>query len=131
MEGLEKHGKGRWKTLAREFVKTRSPTQIASHFQKFAIRQQKIELKQCKRASIHDINDPNIIPAAVADHPSVAADDHDDEPAAEDELVLTTIDESSGEDDELVTIDESAGEDDELATIDESAGEDGLGILVK
>ncbi|KAL5212581.1 hypothetical protein ABZP36_023428 [Zizania latifolia] len=58
LAGIEKHGKGKWKTLAREFVKTKSSTQIASHYQKFTIRGEKRQLNLCKRKSIHDITGP-------------------------------------------------------------------------
>ncbi|KAG8084784.1 hypothetical protein GUJ93_ZPchr0010g9512 [Zizania palustris] len=58
LAGIEKHGKGKWKTLAREFVKTKSSTQIASHYQKFTIRGEKRQLNLCKRKSIHDITAP-------------------------------------------------------------------------
>uniref|UniRef100_J3LD61 Uncharacterized protein n=1 Tax=Oryza brachyantha TaxID=4533 RepID=J3LD61_ORYBR len=58
LRGLEKCGKGKWKTMAREFVKTKSPIQIASHYQKFCIREESRRLNQCKRTSIHDITEP-------------------------------------------------------------------------
>ncbi|KAG8044783.1 hypothetical protein GUJ93_ZPchr0149g29153 [Zizania palustris] len=58
LAGIEKHGKGKWKTLAREFVKTKSSTQIASHYQKFTIRGEKRQLNLCRRKSIHDITGP-------------------------------------------------------------------------
>mmetsp|Transcript_12154 Transcript_12154/g.44353 ORF Transcript_12154/g.44353 Transcript_12154/m.44353 type:complete len:657 (+) Transcript_12154:261-2231(+) len=38
LQGLEKHGKGFWRAISREFVKTRSPTQVASHAQKHFLR---------------------------------------------------------------------------------------------
>lgn len=33
-KGLKKHGKGKWKKIAAEFVKTRTAAQVASHAQK-------------------------------------------------------------------------------------------------
>ena len=33
--GLEKYGKGDWKSISRYCVKTRTPTQVASHAQKY------------------------------------------------------------------------------------------------
>ncbi|KAF8011214.1 hypothetical protein BT93_J1735 [Corymbia citriodora subsp. variegata] len=35
LEGLEKYGKGDWKSISRSCVKSRSPTQVASHAQKY------------------------------------------------------------------------------------------------
>ncbi|KAL9230116.1 hypothetical protein vseg_005506 [Gypsophila vaccaria] len=57
--GMEKYGKGDWKTIAKEFVKTRTPTQVASHAQKHFKRQEKKKKKDAKRWSIFDITNPN------------------------------------------------------------------------
>ncbi|XP_058781131.1 probable transcription factor At5g61620 [Vicia villosa] len=38
LRGLEKHGKGNWRSISRDFVTTRTPTQVASHAQKHFIR---------------------------------------------------------------------------------------------
>ncbi|XP_051152333.1 transcription factor KUA1-like [Andrographis paniculata] len=37
--GLEKLGKGDWRGISRKYVKTRTPTQVASHAQKYFLRQ--------------------------------------------------------------------------------------------
>ncbi|KAI4347794.1 hypothetical protein L6164_008576 [Bauhinia variegata] len=60
--GLEKYGKGDWRSISRNFVVTRSPTQVASHAQKYFLRQSS-ENKERRRASIHDITtvDPNMV----------------------------------------------------------------------
>ncbi|KMT18513.1 hypothetical protein BVRB_2g026510 [Beta vulgaris subsp. vulgaris] len=55
--GMEKYGKGDWKSIAKEFVKTRSATQVASHAQKYFKRQMK-EKKDTKRWSIFDMPAP-------------------------------------------------------------------------
>eukprot|EP00163_Fabomonas_tropica_P032395 TRINITY_DN808_c2_g1_i1.p1 TRINITY_DN808_c2_g1~~TRINITY_DN808_c2_g1_i1.p1 ORF type:complete len:710 (+),score=158.50 TRINITY_DN808_c2_g1_i1:751-2880(+) len=55
--GLKKFGKGDWKNIATHFVHSRNPSQVASHAQKFFIRQQSASdnSKVKKRPSIHDI----------------------------------------------------------------------------
>lgn len=53
--GLEKYGKGDWRSISRNIVQTRTPTQVASHAQKFFLRQQSGGKKERKRSSIHDI----------------------------------------------------------------------------
>nr|XP_043635177.1 transcription factor SRM1-like [Erigeron canadensis] len=54
LEGLRKYGRGDWRSIARNCVITRTSTQVASHAQKYFIRQA-AERKERKRASIHDI----------------------------------------------------------------------------
>ncbi|KAL2479513.1 Duplicated homeodomain-like superfamily protein [Abeliophyllum distichum] len=51
--GLKKYGKGDWRNISRNFVRTRTPTQVASHAQKYFIRQLSGG-KDEKRSSIHD-----------------------------------------------------------------------------
>ncbi|MEW5303092.1 MAG: hypothetical protein WDW36_005819 [Sanguina aurantia] len=53
--GLGKFGKGDWRSIARNFVITRTPTQVASHAQKYFIRLNTLNKKDKRRASIHDI----------------------------------------------------------------------------
>ncbi|GAB2285776.1 hypothetical protein Dimus_020213 [Dionaea muscipula] len=52
--GLNKYGKGDWRNISRNFVVSRTPTQVASHAQKYFIRQLS-GAKDKRRASIHDI----------------------------------------------------------------------------
>uniref|UniRef100_A0A5B7ASN4 Putative transcription factor DIVARICATA n=1 Tax=Davidia involucrata TaxID=16924 RepID=A0A5B7ASN4_DAVIN len=57
--GLKKYGKGDWRNISRNFVITRTPTQVASHAQKYFIRQLSGG-KDKRRASIHDITTVNL-----------------------------------------------------------------------
>lgn len=56
--GLEKYGKGDWRSISRNFVVTRTPTQVASHAQKYFIRLNSMN-KDRRRTSIHDITSVN------------------------------------------------------------------------
>uniref|UniRef100_J3M7M4 Uncharacterized protein n=1 Tax=Oryza brachyantha TaxID=4533 RepID=J3M7M4_ORYBR len=59
LEGLEKYGRGDWRNISRGSVKTRTPTQVASHAQKFFTRQANAGRRgDAKRKSIHDITAP-------------------------------------------------------------------------
>ncbi|XP_004490951.1 transcription factor DIVARICATA-like [Cicer arietinum] len=53
--GLLKYGKGDWRNISRNFVVTKTPTQVASHAQKYYIRQKVSGGKDKRRPSIHDI----------------------------------------------------------------------------
>ena len=57
--GLKKYGKGDWRNISRNFVVTRTPTQVASHAQKYFIRQLSGG-RDKRRASIHDITTVNL-----------------------------------------------------------------------
>ncbi|XP_047340096.1 transcription factor SRM1-like [Impatiens glandulifera] len=52
--GLQKYGKGDWRSIARKSVMTRTAVQVASHAQKYFARQNAI-LAEKKRSSIHDM----------------------------------------------------------------------------
>lgn len=57
--GLLKYGKGDWRNISRNFVISKSPTQVASHAQKYFIRQLSGG-KDKRRPSIHDITIVNL-----------------------------------------------------------------------
>jgi SHAQKYF class myb-like DNA-binding protein len=52
--GLQKLGKGDWRGISRNYVQTRTPTQVASHAQKYFIRQSNLN-KRKRRSSLFDI----------------------------------------------------------------------------
>eukprot|EP00698_Gefionella_okellyi_P015509 TRINITY_DN437_c0_g1_i1.p1 TRINITY_DN437_c0_g1~~TRINITY_DN437_c0_g1_i1.p1 ORF type:complete len:641 (-),score=96.73 TRINITY_DN437_c0_g1_i1:104-2026(-) len=60
--GLERCGKGAWRQISRGFVVTRTPAQVASHAQKFFIRQQNADTDTKRRPSIHDIRSADQVP---------------------------------------------------------------------
>nr|XP_043607256.1 transcription factor SRM1-like [Erigeron canadensis]XP_043607257.1 transcription factor SRM1-like [Erigeron canadensis] len=64
--GLEEYGKGDWRSISRKHVLTRTPTQVASHAQKYFIRLNSIN-RERKRSSIHDITngDTSLAPKAA------------------------------------------------------------------
>ncbi|XP_073275138.1 transcription factor DIVARICATA-like [Primulina huaijiensis] len=71
--GLKKYGKGDWRNIANNFVTTRTPTQVASHAQKYFTRQL-LGTKDKKRSSIHDITTASL--TAEANSPSKYHKDH-------------------------------------------------------
>ncbi|MCL7044768.1 hypothetical protein MKW94_018762 [Papaver nudicaule] len=52
--GLQKVGKGDWRGISRNFVKTRTPTQVASHAQKYFLRRNNLNRRR-RRSSLFDI----------------------------------------------------------------------------
>ncbi|XP_042389164.1 probable transcription factor At5g61620 [Zingiber officinale] len=52
--GLKKLGKGDWRGISRKFVTTRTPTQVASHAQKYFLRQSNTGKKK-RRCSLFDV----------------------------------------------------------------------------
>ncbi|MQL80451.1 hypothetical protein Taro_012900 [Colocasia esculenta] len=53
--GLEKLGKGDWRGISRYFVTSRTPTQVASHAQKYFLRQTSLTKKKKCRSSLFDV----------------------------------------------------------------------------
>ncbi|KAD6795182.1 hypothetical protein E3N88_06086 [Mikania micrantha] len=60
LAGLEKLGKGDWRGISRNFVTTRTPTQVASHAQKYFLRQASL-VKKKRRSSLFDLVRDNSI----------------------------------------------------------------------
>ncbi|KAK3033226.1 hypothetical protein RJ639_033106 [Escallonia herrerae] len=54
LAGLKKLGKGDWRGISKQYVSTRTPTQVASHAQKYFIRMAATERKK-RRSSLFDM----------------------------------------------------------------------------
>ncbi|XP_038894806.1 transcription factor MYB1R1-like [Benincasa hispida] len=61
--GLQKVGKGDWRGISRNFVKTRTPTQVASHAQKYFLRRSNLNRRR-RRSSLFDITTDTVKVAA-------------------------------------------------------------------
>ncbi|KAA8540888.1 hypothetical protein F0562_024974 [Nyssa sinensis] len=57
--GLSKVGKGDWRGISRNFVKTRTPTQVASHAQKYFLRRSNLNRRR-RRSSLFDITTDSV-----------------------------------------------------------------------
>ncbi|CAA2987209.1 transcription factor DIVARICATA-like [Olea europaea subsp. europaea] len=68
LAGLDKHGKGDWRSISRNYVVTRTPTQVASHAQKYYNRLNSMN-RDRRRSSIHDITNVNAVDLSVPQHP--------------------------------------------------------------
>lgn len=60
LTGLHKVGKGDWRGISRNFVKTRTPTQVASHAQKYFLRRTN-QNRRRRRSSLFDITPDSFI----------------------------------------------------------------------
>ncbi|XP_010543747.1 PREDICTED: transcription factor DIVARICATA-like [Tarenaya hassleriana] len=73
--GLLKYGKGDWRNISRNFVVSKTPTQVASHAQKYYQRQLS-GAKDKRRPSIHDITTVNLLNANSRNNQSRPLPDH-------------------------------------------------------
>ncbi|ESQ48913.1 hypothetical protein EUTSA_v10021322mg [Eutrema salsugineum] len=76
--GLLKYGKGDWRNISRNFVVSKTPTQVASHAQKYYQRQLS-GAKDKRRPSIHDTTTVNLLNAnlinrSFSDHIDILPD---------------------------------------------------------
>ncbi|TKY58567.1 Transcription factor MYB1R1 [Spatholobus suberectus] len=58
--GLQNVGKGDWRGISRNFVKTRTPTQVASHAQKYFLRRHS-QSRRRRRSSLFDITTDTVM----------------------------------------------------------------------
>lgn len=66
--GLEEYGRGNWRDIAAHYVSTRTPTQVASHAQKYFLREGlPASRREKRRPSIHDIRSAAEAPLMTAD----------------------------------------------------------------
>ncbi|EXB74733.1 Transcription factor [Morus notabilis] len=64
--GLQKVGKGDWRGISRNFVKTRTPTQVASHAQKYFLRRNNHNRRR-RRSSLFDITTDTFMTSSSMD----------------------------------------------------------------
>ncbi|XP_024397202.1 uncharacterized protein [Physcomitrium patens] len=76
--GLQKLGKGDWRGISRNFVTTRTPTQVASHAQKYFIRQSNMN-KRKRRSSLFDIVSTSGVPS-IAEESTCMGDEEQTNP---------------------------------------------------
>ncbi|XP_022775561.1 transcription factor MYB1R1 [Durio zibethinus] len=68
--GLQKVGKGDWRGISRNFVKTRTPTQVASHAQKYFLRRNN-QNRRRRRSSLFDITTDSFINSTILEEDEV------------------------------------------------------------
>ncbi|XP_038892962.1 transcription factor DIVARICATA-like isoform X2 [Benincasa hispida] len=74
LRGLLKYGKGDWRNISRNFVNSKTPTQVASHAQKYFMRQLSGG-KDKRRPSIHDITTVNLTEATASENEKLSSMD--------------------------------------------------------
>lgn len=63
--GLRQVGKGDWRGISRNFVRTRTPTQVASHAQKYFLRRHH-QNRRRRRSSLFDITTDTVMESSTA-----------------------------------------------------------------
>lgn len=65
--GLQTVGKGDWRGISRKFVKTRTPTQVASHAQKYFLRRSNLNRRR-RRSSLFDMTAESVTPIPMEEN---------------------------------------------------------------
>ncbi|GLJ30856.1 hypothetical protein SUGI_0613340 [Cryptomeria japonica] len=73
--GLQKVGKGDWRGISRNFVKTRTPTQVASHAQKYFLRQSNLNRRR-RRSSLFDMTTDTFLSIPVEEDIETGSGNH-------------------------------------------------------
>ncbi|ERM96904.1 hypothetical protein AMTRI_Chr10g228450 [Amborella trichopoda] len=73
LQGLQKVGKGDWRGISRNFVKTRTPTQVASHAQKYFLRRTNLSRRR-RRSSLFDITTDTFLSLPAEEETVIAAE---------------------------------------------------------
>ncbi|XP_028801918.1 transcription factor MYB1R1 [Neltuma alba] len=68
--GLQKVGKGDWRGISKNFVKTRTPTQVASHAQKYFLRRHN-QNRRRRRSSLFDITTDTVMESSLMEEEQV------------------------------------------------------------
>lgn len=63
--GLQELGKGDWRGIARNYVVSRTPTQVASHAQKYFLRQSNVSRRK-RRSSLFDMIPDRVITFSIS-----------------------------------------------------------------
>uniref|UniRef100_A0A7N0RAB9 Uncharacterized protein n=1 Tax=Kalanchoe fedtschenkoi TaxID=63787 RepID=A0A7N0RAB9_KALFE len=71
--GLQKVGKGDWRGISKIYVKTRTPTQVASHAQKYFLRRTNLNRRR-RRSSLFDITTDTVTAMPTEDNVSTKQD---------------------------------------------------------
>lgn len=66
--GLNSVGKGDWRGISKNFVKTRTPTQVASHAQKYFLRRINLNRRR-RRSSLFDITADTVMNSSSKEEP--------------------------------------------------------------
>lgn len=91
--GLQKLGKGDWRGISRNYVITRTPTQVASHAQKYFIRQTNFSRRK-RRSSLFDIVADESVDTPMASHESASHPQAELQSSTDDLLVPPPLDEA-------------------------------------
>ncbi|MBA0735918.1 hypothetical protein Gogos_019719 [Gossypium gossypioides] len=101
--GLQKLGKGDWRGISRNYVISRTPTQVASHAQKYFIRQSNVSRRK-RRSSLFDIVTDESSDILMVSHDSFSENPSEAEAQSNDHLPITP---ALDEEDETMDTDKS------------------------